>query len=451
MQLKSINSGGRGKSSCFPALFRKNMICDGLVALGVYGDAFLYRRADVQSDDGTYKDWLILVDGGGSGERLRKQLNLHAAGVQYLDIVVCTHGDSDHSGGLGTFLDRWGHRPRKGANPRGAVGEFWLPGRWVGVVKALLEDPRSVFEGLMVEMDDLRQRNPDWRNLDATKIEELISEQVKKAEIGDKNVYDGDEFVMPEEVDLRKLAADRRKGTISSKNSREKVFSLKESGSIGEGFGEYWISLIDTVDEIRLIAHQALRHGSRVRWFDFEEFSIRRVAVGGINRLLKPINAVESAPMPPRIALYAMLQLTRINEQSLVFYAPETDRNSAVLFCGDSPLGLDVNYSVPFPMIEVPHRDILVTAPHHGSSSNDIAYRHLLSWKRDERMILVRSGGERLHPDGEFQFFLPPERACTNCRRAPNNFPPTAIGFIQLKSSCGSWCQLNPKRVCNCV
>ncbi|WP_217619573.1 MBL fold metallo-hydrolase, partial [Achromobacter sp. GbtcB20] len=78
-------------------------------ALPIKGESYLLQ----------YMGKLILVDGGYTGSSLalalKKQLgkpNIH------LDVVVCTHNDKDHAGGLTDLLDR----------PGITASEFWLPG-----------------------------------------------------------------------------------------------------------------------------------------------------------------------------------------------------------------------------------------------------------------------------------------------------------------------------------
>ena len=83
-----------------------------LSALPVSGDSFLLQRASKN----------ILVDGGWSSKKLISSLSDKTTAVDHLHIVVCTHADSDHAGGLTDFLD----------NSDLSADEFWLPGSWTG-------------------------------------------------------------------------------------------------------------------------------------------------------------------------------------------------------------------------------------------------------------------------------------------------------------------------------
>jgi hypothetical protein len=113
-----------------------------LKALAVHGDAFVYR-----SCNGT-----VLVDGGGSSATLGKQLATALPGLSHLDIVVCTHADLDHANGLKSILTHW----RSARRGTATIGEFWLPGRWMDVVKRGLTDPKKLMSKLIGELDEGR-------------------------------------------------------------------------------------------------------------------------------------------------------------------------------------------------------------------------------------------------------------------------------------------------------
>ncbi|WP_422631501.1 MBL fold metallo-hydrolase [Pseudomonas hunanensis] len=61
-----------------------------LIALPVKGESFLLFR------DGK----VILVDGGYNGKVLAGAIEKVCPGLNYIDIVVCTHSDRDHAGGF---------------------------------------------------------------------------------------------------------------------------------------------------------------------------------------------------------------------------------------------------------------------------------------------------------------------------------------------------------------
>ena len=80
-----------------------------ITALGVgHGDATLLRYLDPEVDT----SWTCLVDGGESAETLSRRLQEH--GVDKIDLLVNTHADHDHIGGLArlsetvTVAEYWG-------------------------------------------------------------------------------------------------------------------------------------------------------------------------------------------------------------------------------------------------------------------------------------------------------------------------------------------------------
>lgn len=111
-----------------------------LLALAVHGDAFVHRR----------KNGTILIDGGGSSATLAAQLVAQKPPISRLDVVVCTHADLDHANGLKSVLKDW----RTAAATPVAVGEFWLPGRWLEVARTGLQDPERLMSDLTRALDN---------------------------------------------------------------------------------------------------------------------------------------------------------------------------------------------------------------------------------------------------------------------------------------------------------
>ncbi|WP_290918122.1 MBL fold metallo-hydrolase [Halodesulfovibrio sp.] len=73
------------------------------------------------------------------------------------------------------------------------------------------------------------------------------------------------------------------------------------------------------------------------------------------------------------------------NTTALAFYSPETAKYNGVLFCADSNLSPNFfNHTTP------PTRDIIVTAPHHGSDGNDSAYGKINIFSHNKNNKYVR-------------------------------------------------------------
>lgn len=413
-------------------------LVDQLIALPVSGDAFLLRRADR----------VILVDGGRGSAVLSRELTKY--GVDYLDVVICTHADHDHAGGLVDLLDRSTIK----------VGEFWLPGAWAESLPALLKTPAVVVDDLIQTLDKKIHGVP----FDAgpEKFEERIYSYVsgqreeyrngkrlagRDGSENAENLADGGDYENPfkpiakpgglgpwdAELPVERNAVER--ATRAYRNGRDRIRYRVTKKKVSKTVASFWLGLIDTAERIHRIAAQAMRHRVKIRWFDFGEFSKTGHYGGGDRGFLIPLNAVELAnPPPPPVGLSFLVRLTPLNEECLVFLSPSCRpywREPSILFTGDSPLGEGRNYSVSWlrwPMGV--SRDVIATAPHHGAETNLAAYGHLNS---QVRVILwVRSGGNAGHPGPTYRDIDPSRRICTNC---PHDKKPRQAAEIRLLKS----------------
>jgi hypothetical protein len=201
------------------------------------------------------------------------------------------------------------------------------------------------------------------------------------------------------------------------------------------------LDAITTVKTIALIAENAVRWRIPIRWFDFGQFKQKRRAEGGIKGFLEPMSAVELYRPPTltsNVALFFSLRLSQQNVESLVFYRLETESEPGVIFLGDSRLHFGINKpTVAFPMPNSkPMRQILVTAPHHGSRVNDVAYGIIRRWidANAESPIYVRNGSHNKIKIGAFlnENF----RCCAQCRLCEDN---PIYRTIVLSSQGGRW------------
>jgi len=415
---------------------------DTLVALPVSGDSFLLRR----------DNYNILVDGGYSSRTLIAALTKPRLAIGHLHIVVCTHADKDHAGGLTDLLDK----------SRITVGEFWLPGAWTESLPELLKNPDLVMNALIAEFESFAPRDNGALNRDdgfESRVRKIIVEEAyetqRKSKRESLEQQDVDEF----ESHMHALIASERrkyererKSNIDQLNPEQQVGNaglawLKEQAAslelnelndahsakafdrgrssvrylarkkqLDQQLTVFWLELIDTAARIRKIAVQAIRHNVNVRWFDFGEFAKTKKAFGGEPDLLVPLNAVELIVPPAPIGMMTyMLRLTPVNEECLVFLSPgPTWRHRGVVFTGDSPLGHGSGYRLSF--LDWPTERaqwVVATAPHHGSESNAVAYEHLETMTNVE--LWLRSGGSSKHPGPTFRKLPLFQRGCTHC------------------------------------
>lgn len=408
---------------------------DKLSALPIPGESFLLRR-----------QWRhILVDGGYGSRALSAALLSSSLAVDHLDIVVCTHADEDHAGGLVDLLD----------NRNIGVGEFWLPGAWAESLPELLKNPGSVIDGLVRELDAFP--SDDLAGIDLTD-EEAIEAVVHKRVCAERSQSRNDQ-VRPEEYretwrnrsleGLEWLKRQLPEPTELEQNDavakrafdkgRRQVLARSSRQSVDNRLVPLWLDLIKTAERIRKIAMQAIRHNVRVRWFDFGNFSRIGTAAGGEPGLLEPLNSVElRTPSPLVVALSYLSRLSPVNEECLVFLSPPSNHwphSLGVVFTGDSPLGKGQGYGATFLRANgAPHFPIVATAPHHGSENNMMAYVHLQNWA--PVVLWLRAGGRAMHPGSTFRSLPSCARACTHC---PHRKLARRLADVQLSRNFWPW------------
>ena len=421
------------------------------------GEAFLLRTTD---DAG--REWTILVDGGKkyseNSRELAKVLAEVSPRIERIDIVVCTHSDSDHSQGLWYLAEDWYGMGR-------SIGEFWLPGRWANAMPDILTDP-SRFAARLVEgayeaskrvsyadrkdgdekasRASFVSRELRYRNL-AGELD-LADDHITSAVVA----IDGEAHA-PEDgrsaaafgltsAELHLLRAD----TQESDDSVDPLTAALQHADSRSKFAEIaffdersmWLErsspvmleahmvlqeVAETAQAIRRIALAALERKIGVRWFDFGEYAKTDRPSGGEPGLFEPLCSVEVIPDQAKLTrlsafmLVTNLRLTRQNVESLVFYRPETRDAPGVLFLGDSRLAHGIerpekDFPVRYPQ---PGRKLLVTAPHHGSDHNDNAFSVLDDWLGPNGAVFVRNGGQSNQKLADFLGRT--ERRCAQC------------------------------------
>lgn len=401
-------------------------ICDQVLALPISGEAFLLRR----------RGYAVLVDGGWKKDNVTSVLATHLPATKPLDIVVCTHGDGDHAGGLPDVLRRW----------PGGIGQVWLPGRWVDVVPELMKNPKGFVDQLIRELDAIIRENapdplaeaPFSRSEDTTDLVPADiaglgqdAPPVRDADGAaepDEVTADGEDWDDPE-VDLGSteptddppwFAELRSAGNLPTekvadaafRSARSRIAYRQRKRRLSMAAAAAWLGMVDTVEAIRRIAAAAIAQRLRIRWFDYHAFASLRRPAGGVRGFLEPINAREQAPAPFKLSF--LMRLTVINRQSLVFLAPPKLSRLGVLFCGDSPLGDGRRFAQSFLRhTRPPDLPIVATAPHHGAETNRAAYDHMRHWA--DVLVLLRAGGGRDQPGPTFKALRWPLKVCATC------------------------------------
>jgi len=357
-----------------------------ITALPVKGESYLLEHLGKK----------ILIDGGYSSSTLvpalKAQLGLASV---HLDIVICTHNDDDHAGGLTDLAEHAGI----------SVSEFWLPGSWKEVVKDLVESTKNFYNELVQEVttgdkDRLRSlSNEDNLEIDS----ELFKLTSNLAIAENQNLQnEGRRLELRPSAQSGKTTEAAKAKSSITKQCKDPLIAERAKG------------LIETAERIRAIAASASLKGIPVRWFDYLAFSRDRIASGG-ESFMQPINAKELL-FPPELnpfELRRFITLSRVNRESLVFLSSNNDAHVDVLFCGDSPLGDGHHYSDSFLKGKSTAAPLIATAPHHGAESNNMAYGHIAAF--GPVAFWIRSGGKSYHPESTYQSIPAANRTCTHC------------------------------------
>jgi hypothetical protein len=416
-------------------------------ALPVKGDAFLLVT----------DEYHLLVDGGGSAPTLAKALS----GVPKLDVVICTHADQDHAGGLTKILSM----------PKApTIGEFWLPGSWTDYLEEMLLKPDEFAARLGDEIyeifadgwpDDSAREGEDGEplpfDLEILQRSQAGADLDARADGIDVVTTEGEARPIPEDDWFTALGSrlqGSRKALFPSADGLAAAIQARTGPSIKplttkqeERRRAILVGAIETAERIRQIAIQAIAYKVKVRWFDFGAFKSKRPSGGWPGRI-QPVNACELVlpPPKPRVSRAHFIALTTVNLESLVFQALERTGTPSVLFCADSPL----TGGRPGPWPGLPQRPsggMLMTAPHHGRDSNAGAYAIAESWlpRGRRKFTWVRSGGRSL-PCDELRRR---RRFCTACGLTSSATSMPAA--VRLDPSCspqwGWWAQGLP---CGC-
>lgn len=346
------------------------------IAIGVrQGDAFFMEKRNRK----------LLVDGGNSRVVFPRQF-VRVTGRTHVNVLVCTHNDSDHARGVLGFL----------RNKRLFADEVWLPASWMDRLRDIIHKPKDFMKELMTNVEklsdnllsDLSGLGDEYTTTRAEKEDLFVEVKVK-------DLLEPSEQADAMESVLRRFY-----------RSQHYLYGLQPSNKRLKLI----VEAVSASDLIRQIVLAAYRSGSLIRWFDYIGNNNQINASGGIHDLLQPVNAVEVVRIrrPKRSAL-EYIALTRSNKQSLVFMSPKDKLSSGVLFTADS--NLSFSQVVPW------HDRMIITSPHHGSESNKYAYMRFFQETAGEiDVVWVRSDGKFIHRPGKSYLGVSGRKYCTLCR-----------------------------------
>ena len=393
------------------------------------GDAFYLDRGNST----------ILVDGGKSRSALPDMFR-RVTGKDSVDILVCTHNDADHVNGVLGFLES-----------ELGCEQLWLPGRWLAVLPDVLAPLHTFAKKVLSEMrHDGVLLGLDARRVDLTSVEEYAARyedlyrDVERGANGDmerdhKDIELGNDG-WPTSVinDLENAQPwDMAGGIVWPSDLWRWIDIVYERPTTAHNL---MVSLIDAASRIREAAILAFHKGVTVRWFEH----CPSVPSGGTAEVLVPANAQQLLRMRYRKgSVVEYISLSVANRESLVFWAPPTDRMPGVLFNADSDLA---KMSLPTGL-----ENSLATAPHHGSESNAHAYDVVKHASGDGKSVTwIRSDGRFLKRPGDAYLTKTTKRFCTLCRhgKSLSSKPKQAV---RLFTSKGKWARHKECHPCACA
>lgn len=398
----------------------------------VVGDAFYLER----------KSFSVLVDGGKSSSGF-SQLFYQNTKKNYVDVLVCTHNDADHTNGIISFL-REGFRCR----------ELWLPGKWTGCIDSVIAPTRDFINEIIAGAEKYfisQNISPEEYADSFEKIGEKTAESLETTydENRPKLITKSDDYppslsqwadkieyllesenVTVEDSWLPKQADQWREYMRYHDFLRNRInYDLWRSSK----FGELIDNAIDAGNRIREIAQLAYAAGINVRWFEYDPANSSIKA----SKFLQVLSAKEVLRVHLTPNLFLNLALTTFNKESLVLYSPPDKESPGVLFCADSALE---NIIPP-----VQAHD-LITAPHHGAEANKQVYEKIekLLGSDADSLTWVRSDFRSKHRPCRDYVELNGRKFCTVC--ANGSYKQT----VKINGKENLWIPQKATKLCFC-
>ena len=384
------------------------------------GDAFLLQREGMN----------VLVDGGSSPRELQAMLT--AADITRIDVAVATHADRDHAGGLvGIFgSSKW------------SVGELWVPAFWTWRLGEVVYDDANFLDEVLRDIERLPSKE------DADQAVELPREALEG------RWSDPFAKVRRSDRDPQGWQATGRGWVLTPSVEEALRARVTERAAQLEGWREeLWAQAVEAQRLIRdLLAHAIAARVPIVPLEPVESPTDHASSYRGWP--LIGLNSVPSRPRVVPVGALRLMELSRNNEYSLVFLAPESSASPAVLFCADSNFAWwpdpDSYRSYRSHIPDAPEGDLIATAPHHGSASNPRPYELIARWMgptgtrydAPRQRHWVRGTSRRVHLAGSAYLSLsPPDfRHCVRClgsrRAAPVRGESAGAHWVLESSSC---------------
>ncbi|GAV24212.1 hypothetical protein ciss_01450 [Carboxydothermus islandicus] len=353
------------------------------------GDAFFLETPTVS----------ILVDGGRSIKNFAFLFRKFTK-KENVDIIICTHNDADHANGIIGFIE-------SGLKCK----ELWLPGRWAAVLPHLVKPISVIAEELWEQVLRITKNKSEeyWSNEfnnDKSIIERfgdyIAEKNLEHMRLKERPAEENENWPVKFKIGM----ANRGLWADWELYDWRLIRMWKMLWMHWSWEKELFWQAIEAGLRIRRIAEAAYHRGIPVRWF---EYNYTHPGLLHENPILQPLNAREITQVKPCPSemLFALLSLTTVNRESLVFFAKLSSDIPGILFTADSDLK-----GIQLPYLE----NSIVTAPHHGSDANAYAYKAITAAAQGTSVIWVRSDGRFRERPGTAFLTAPGKRFCTICK-----------------------------------
>ena len=177
--------------------------------------------------------------------------------ISHLHILVCTHNDKDHAGGLTDLLDKKSVR----------VDEFWLPGAWSDSLPELLLSPDQVVNALVAELDRFlpeKMLDGDFPEDDQfesqvyahiaeerSRIQRQLKVYEKSTDLGRKIDRSGLAWLKQQAVDIDLNETNAMESAKAFNRGRRLIRYRTTKRRLGRQWAAFWLELINTAERIR--------------------------------------------------------------------------------------------------------------------------------------------------------------------------------------------------------
>jgi Metallo-beta-lactamase superfamily len=358
------------------------------------GDAFLLEKDEKK----------ILIDGGKDrGNKFPEKFL--STGIKQLDLIVCTHADSDHAEGLINLLR---------SDDDLTCKEIWIPAKWqryidkikanrVGfIIKLIHEIKFKSQDKSLVEMVksaektyELEPEEKVFENVES--IYSNFSSITYCREMKDSNGYKTTNPSQYEKYLLIKLAPSEVKhysnGFLFELNGGGLILHLHGIGELTDSQFEDFREALGKYGKLEALLDEVNKKSIKISWFELVENPMTKEDYDAYDEqgLLTPLCHYKITTYTHKRSsepILEMLPKYNPNKISLVLASKRTDTNPLIIFSSDSD----------FEKIEnIPSEEnMLITVPHHGSKSNIEALDKCIEVSKGKNPLWIRGDSHRI-------------------------------------------------------